>query len=107
MRPISRPTQATRFLRLPFDFDVNALQQDLQRLQYLQNTAWMDHYNNTAHQKRWACLPLRSLDGSMQNIFAQGEGNFLDTPLLAACPHFQQVLARFACETIHFSAGHT
>jgi quercetin dioxygenase-like cupin family protein len=88
--------QATRFLRLPFDFDVDALQQDLQRMQ---NPVWLDHYNDSAHLKRWACLPLRSLDGSMQAIAAQNEGNFLDTPLLAECPCFQQVLAGFACET--------
>jgi quercetin dioxygenase-like cupin family protein len=88
--------QATRFLRLPFDFDVNALQQDLQRLQ---NPLWLDHYNNSAHHKRWACLPLRSLGGSLQDIAAQNDGNFMDTPLLAACPYFQRVLASFACAT--------
>jgi quercetin dioxygenase-like cupin family protein len=99
MSKIKHSPQATRFLRLPFDFDVSALQQDLQRLQNVQNPVWLNHYNNTAHQKRWACLPLRSLGGSTQDIFAQNEGNFLDTPLLAACPYFQQVLASFACET--------
>lgn len=88
--------QATRYLRLPFDFDVEALQQDLQRIQ---NPVWLDHYNDSAHQKRWACLPLRSLGGSMQAIVAQNEGNFMDTPLLAECPYFQQVLAGFACKT--------
>ena len=88
--------QATRYLRLPFDFDVRALQQDLQRLH---NPVWLNHYNNSAHQKRWACLPLRSLDGNLQDIAAQNDGNFMDTPLLAACPYFQQVLASFACAT--------
>ncbi len=89
-------SQATRYLRLPFAFDVSALQQDLLRLQ---NPVWLDHYNDRAHQQRWACLPLRSLDGKAQDIAAQNEGNFLDTPLLAQCPYFQQVLGHFACQT--------
>ena len=92
---MKRP-QTTRYLRLPFDFDVAALQQDLQGLN---SSAWLNHYNDSAHQKRWACLPLRSLGGSPQDILAKSEGNFMDTPLLAQCPAFQQVLARFECQT--------
>ncbi len=92
--------EATRYLRLPFTFDVAALQADLQRLQSSQQPAsWIDHYNNTAHQRRWACLPLRAIDGSSEHILAQADGQFRDTPLLASCPYFQQVLAAFECET--------
>jgi quercetin dioxygenase-like cupin family protein len=91
---------ATRYLRLPFTFDVAALQADLWGLHSPQQpSAWIDHYNNTAHERRWACLPLRAIDGSSEHILAQAEGQFLDTPLLASCPYFRQVLAAFECET--------
>lgn len=87
--------QATRYLRLPFDFDLVALQQDLQRLQ---NPNWINHYNDRAHQKRWACLALYALEGDGNRIAAQSDGNFLATPALESCPYFQYVLEQFACE---------
>jgi len=87
--------QTTRYLRLPFDFDLAALQQDLQRLQ---EPNWINHYNDSAHHKRWACLALYALEGDGNRIAAQSEGNFLATPALANCPYFQYVLNQFACE---------
>ena len=88
--------QATRYLCLPFEFDVSRLQNDVLQLR---NVHWLDHYNNQAHEKSWTCLPLRSLEGRIDNIFAQSDGDFRDTEMLMACPYFQYVLAQFQCQT--------
>lgn len=87
--------QATRYLRLPFDFDPARLEHDLAQLH---PDEWIDHYNQQAHQRRWSCLPLRSAGGRADHIMANLESNFLDTPLLARCPYFQYVLNSFHCE---------
>lgn len=87
--------QATRYLRLPFDFDLARLEQDLQQLHAEQ---WIAHYNQQAHRRRWSCLPLRSVDGCADHILASPGDNFLDTPLLARCAYFQYVLNSFQCE---------
>lgn len=93
---MKRAPQATRYLRLPFDFDVAALQADLRALH---NATWRDHYNEQAHLERWACLPLKSIDGRSDHILALESGNFIDTPLLGLCPYFQQVINSFACQS--------
>lgn len=87
--------QATRYLRLPFDFDPARLEQDLGQLH---PDEWIDHYNRRVHQRRWSCLPLRSVDGRADHIMASLADNFLDTPVLARCPYFQYVLNSFHCE---------
>ncbi|WP_338846525.1 aspartyl/asparaginyl beta-hydroxylase domain-containing protein [Massilia sp. W12] len=89
--------QSTRCLRLPQQFNVAALQQDVQRLRRLQ---WIQHYNNTAHQGRWECLPLRAANGDSGNIFASAEADFMDTPLLQQCPAVAHAVAAFACDKL-------
>lgn len=88
--------QATRYLRLPFEFDPAALQTDLQRLLPDQ---WVPHYNAQAGTGYWHCQALRSPHGRSDDILAFSDSHFLDTPLLARCPYFQQVLQHFKCET--------
>ncbi|MCK9394148.1 MAG: aspartyl/asparaginyl beta-hydroxylase domain-containing protein [Methylobacter sp.] len=88
--------QATRHLRLPFEFDLAALQADLQSLLPDQ---WVPHYNAQAGDGYWHCQALRSSQGRGDDILAFSNNQFLDTPLLARCPYFQQVLQRFKCET--------
>lgn len=89
--------QATRYLRLPFEFDLAALQIDLQRLMPDQ---WVPHYNDqTAEAGYWHCQALRSPHGRSDDILAFSNDQFLDTPLLARCPYFRQILQHFKCET--------
>jgi len=88
--------QATRYLRLPFDFDLARLQQDLRQLRAEQ---WIDHYHPQAHRQRWSCLPLRSVDGRADHVLANLDANFRDTPLLARCAYFQSVINSFECDT--------
>lgn len=89
--------QATRWLRLPQQFEVAALQADLARLR---SASWLAHYNNQAHQGDWLCLPLRSAGGRTDDIFAASGSDFQDTPWLADSPYFRFVLDSFACDKI-------
>jgi quercetin dioxygenase-like cupin family protein len=87
-------TQATRYLRLPFDFDPVRLEQDLCRVQAQR---WSNHYNDQAHVARWTCLALRSGSGRAEDIAACAPA-YSDTPVLDRCPYFREVLSHFACE---------
>jgi quercetin dioxygenase-like cupin family protein len=70
-------------------FDVDGLVTDLA---VCDEYAWLKR--NTAG---WACLPLRSRGGSMDD-FTPGYNDsapFEDTELLQRCPHFRDVIAAF------------
>lgn len=84
----------TRYLKLPFSFDVARLRQELDGIE---QPRWIGHFNTGAYDKGWSCIPLRSVDGRLDHIMPV-DGEFLDTPLLAQCPYFQQVIDSFPCE---------
>ena len=83
-------------LRLPFHFDPGGLQSDLEIA--LRET-WVGHFNQGYYEGDWSGLPLRALPGAARLTPGIGEGSnvYEDTPMLARCPAFQAVLARFSC----------
>lgn len=89
------PENAT--FQLPFQFDIKALQQDLEtcrKYNFLQN-----YVPENYHGKDYI-LPLRSIEGNM-NFPAAAPGNpelFKDTAALKECPYFKKVLEAFLCE---------
>lgn len=83
------------YLKLPFSFDLARLQQDLARLE---TSTWIAHFNTRAYESRWSCLPLRAIDGRIDHVIPLEEGRYQDTPLLALCPYFAQVIRTFQCE---------
>jgi len=89
--------QATRYLRLPMNFDLAALQADLQSLH---RHEWVAHYNSGTSGEDWRCQALRSAEGRIDHILAFSDNKFLNTPLLARCAYFQQVLDSFECDTL-------
>lgn len=70
-------------------FDVDGLLADLA---VCDEYAWLKR-NTTG----WACLPLRSRDGWMDDATPGYDDTkpFKDTELLARCPHFRDVIAAF------------
>ena len=84
------------YCQLPFDFEVAALQADLERLS---SHAWIRHFVPGNYSGDWSALPLRAIGGDEHNILtgAPDIRAFEDTPLLAASPYFRQVLASFRC----------
>lgn len=82
------------FLKLGLAFDTAPLQRELDAMLA---TAWVDHYNTTVYASGWQCIALRSIGGSLQ-IDARDSDAYAPTVILQRSPHFQRVLAAFACE---------
>jgi hypothetical protein len=61
--------------------------------------AWTPHYNERDYGGSWSGIALRSPGGRSDRLIAAPAGNpvFEDTPLLARCPYFREVLSAFQC----------
>lgn len=86
-------------LRLPFDFEPERLAADLAGLA---QGGWIAHFVTQNYEGDWSVIPLRGPAGAVhpvQMIYSDPAcTDFADTPMLAASPYFQQVLATFACQ---------
>ena len=85
-------------LRLAVRFDPGALGRDLS---LLEEGEWVDHFVKQNYEGTWRVLPLRAPAGAVhpiKMIYSDPAcDTFVDTPLLARCSYFQQVLAAFQC----------
>ncbi len=85
-------------VKLPFTFDPALLAADLDALSA---DGWIAHFVKQNYEGDWSVLPLRGPKGAthpvMQIYSDPTAAAFEDTPLLARCPYFRAVLARFAC----------
>jgi hypothetical protein len=79
---------------LPFRFNPERLQADLA---HILAEEWSPHYNERDFGGKWRGAALRSANGSSHDLIAGASGPFVDTPLLARCPYFREVLATFQC----------
>jgi hypothetical protein len=79
-------------------FDPARLREDLERLS---GQTWRAHFVRNNYSGEWSALPLRSKRGATHPsamIYSDPTCfDFVDTPLLAACPYFQEVLAALRC----------
>ena len=81
--------QPTRYLKLPIAFDLARLQEDLQRIA---SADWIGHFNTSAYEKGWGCVPLRSVEGRTDHIMPVNGGRSEDMSILARCPYFRQAI---------------
>ncbi|MBL7825672.1 MAG: aspartyl/asparaginyl beta-hydroxylase domain-containing protein [Saprospiraceae bacterium] len=85
-------------VKLPFSFNHRQLQSDLAKLP---ENAWISHYRSDEYKGDWAVLPLRSVCGHAEVIYAvpnSGQPDFYqNTALLEQCPSFLEVLSVFQC----------
>src|SRR4029077_16781861 len=83
-------------LRLPFTFDADLLARDLRGLGA---TGWTQHFVRQNYEGDWSVIPLRGKAGATHPVMmiysAPTCRDFEDTPMLAACPYFRQVLDTF------------
>ncbi len=83
-------------LRLPFSFDPNRLANDLQGLSAV---AWIEHFVRQNYEGDWSVIPLRGKAGATHPVMMIYSDpacrEFADTPMLAACPYYREVLAAF------------
>lgn len=84
-------------LRLPFHFDTALLERDLASCLAQE---WKLHFNQNDYDGSWTGIALRSATGKSHDIHAHPvDDAYHDTPLLAHCPYFREVLGEFQCET--------
>lgn len=88
-------TALTPYLKLPLAFDLARLQEDLQRVA---PSEWISHFNTSAYETGWSCVPLRSVEGRTDHIMPVESGRFEDTAILARCPHLRHAIDQFQCE---------
>lgn len=86
----------TRYLKLPFQFDEQALIKDLEQLLEL---SWCSHFNQQGYAGSWNALPLYAPGGDPKNIFALDteKGRVAETPILSGCSYFKEVISSFKC----------
>jgi Aspartyl/Asparaginyl beta-hydroxylase len=86
-------------LRLPLSFDAARLASDLAALS---SAEWIAHFVTQNYDGDWDVLPLRGVAGArhpVQMIYSDPAATrFEDTPMLASCPYFREVLSAFDCE---------
>ncbi|HXQ16371.1 MAG TPA: aspartyl/asparaginyl beta-hydroxylase domain-containing protein [Caulobacteraceae bacterium] len=86
-------------LRLPLSFDPDRLVRDLAALS---SVDWIAHFVKQNYEGDWSVIPLRGVAGAkhpVMMIYSDPTATaFEDTPMLAACPYFREVLAAFKCE---------
>ena len=82
-------------------FDVVQMQQEVHRLEA---ELWKPHYNEKQYEGSWTTLPLRSINGSIENSISiqssalQQNMTYKDTRFLAQCTYLQSVIHFFECE---------
>lgn len=85
-------------LLLPLTFDAALLQRDLERLDDAQ---WIKHVARDNYEGEWSIVPLRAaVDAKhpLRMIYADmAAEDFADTPMLAPCSYFREVIAAFRC----------
>lgn len=86
-------------LQLPLSFDPTLLRRDLDALS---SVDWISHFVTQNYQGDWSVIPLRAAAGAthpVMQIYPDPNATaFEDTPMLAACGYFREVLAAFRCE---------
>jgi hypothetical protein len=86
-------------LRLPLSFDPDLLVRDLAALS---SVDWIAHFVKQNYEGDWSVIPLRGVVGAthpVKMIYADPTATaFEDTPMLAGCPYFREVLGAFECE---------
>lgn len=72
------------------NIDVQRLNADLETCLKAQ---WKEHFNQHDYSGSWTVIALRSQTGNAEDIFAHNsERPFMDTPLLAKCDYFKELL---------------
>jgi Aspartyl/Asparaginyl beta-hydroxylase len=83
-------------LRLPFSFEPELLARDLQSLSAVD---WIKHFVSQNYEGDWSVIPLRGKAGATHPIMMIYSDptcrEFADTPMLAVCPYYREVLATF------------
>jgi Aspartyl/Asparaginyl beta-hydroxylase len=90
-----------KYLQLQQQFEAGKMQHEVARLEA---EFWQPHYNKSHFEGEWTILPLRSINGSIENIISIHDSDtnnlnrYQDTVLLENCKYIKSVLDFFECE---------
>lgn len=81
-------------LKLPFNFDVNKLNEDIRGII---GQSWIPHFNTEGYEGEWKAISLLTEGGDDSNIFvtASGGSNILETKFLKESSYLKTVLDTF------------
>jgi hypothetical protein len=85
------------YLRLPFDFDPQRLQADLQSAL---GEKWTAHFNRDYYHGDWSGLALRAVKGAVDPLHSNERHppeSFVNAPVLDGCEYFRAALSTFQC----------
>ncbi|WP_191602179.1 aspartyl/asparaginyl beta-hydroxylase domain-containing protein [Marinomonas algicola] len=87
------------FHKLPLMFDQQRLTADLNTIL---ERPWLDHVNNSVHNGEWNVLPLRSVDGGLDNgaVVESDPERYQNTAYLEQCDYFQEILTSLNCTLV-------
>lgn len=86
--------EATRHLKLPFEFDVFKLKNELAAIL---NTEWIPHFNKNGYEGKWNSIALYAQNGDASNIFATQNAVLEETEILKNSPYIKSVIDSFKC----------
>lgn len=92
-----------KFAQLKQRFNVIQMQKEVHETE---SSLWKPHYNFSQYEGTWITLPLRSINGNIENsVSIQGSSlqrnmAYEDTPLLEKCGYLQSVINFFECEKL-------
>lgn len=88
--------EVIKYIRLPFLFDVNKLQLEVQQLL---DEKWLLHYQTMHYEGAWSAIPLRSVGGKPDDVIISplDEAEYADTIFLQKSKYLQEVLHTFKC----------
>ena len=87
------------FHQLPLTFDTQRLKKDLDKLI---NQSWLTHINRHVHDGGWASLPLRSVDGQIDNstVTETAPDPYRSTCYLEQSDYLKEVLKSLPCTLV-------
>ena len=91
--------KSIKYLKLPFQFDKERLQSDLN---LILNSNWVPHYNVQAYEGDWQSISLYSTKGNEEDIFAiQNPSLELQkTSALEKSEYLVEVIESFKCQLL-------
>ena len=84
-------------LKLPFNFDAEAMKSDLRKFSAAD---WTPHFNTSYYEGEWSGVALRApLDALVELYPDPTVSQFVETEMMRRCDYLRQIIGTFKCET--------
>lgn len=91
--------EKTKYLKLPFLFDLDKLVYDLS---LIIEKKWIAHYNTSGYRGDWKVISLFAEGSDDSNVFALSNSNLpiTETKTLKKCLYFKEIIESFQCKVL-------